>query len=51
MRVYDLTSSKEIARVRFHGSSNYVDSVDISPDGQFVLAAIDGYTGVYKMPA
>jgi WD40 repeat protein len=49
-RVYDLQTGKEIGRVGFPGPSTYVNSVDISSDGSWLLAAIDGYVGVYKMP-
>lgn len=49
-RVYDLQTGKEIGRVRFPGSSTYVDSVDISADGQYLLAAVHGFVGIYEMP-
>jgi WD40 repeat protein len=49
-RVYDLQTGKEIGRVRFPGSSTYVDSVDISSDGSLLLAAVDEFVGIYRMP-
>jgi len=49
-RVYDLQNGKEIGMVRFPGSSTYVDSVDISSDGSLLLAAVDGFVGIYEMP-
>ena len=49
-RVYDLLAGKEIGRVRFSGCSAYVDSVDISSDGQYLLAAVDKFVGIYEMP-
>jgi WD40 repeat protein len=49
-RVYDLQTGKEIGRVRFSGSSTYVDSVDISSDGSLLLAAVDEFVGIYRMP-
>ncbi len=49
-RVYSLQTGKEIGRVRFPGSSTYVESVDISSDGRYVLAAVDEFVGIYEMP-
>jgi WD40 repeat protein len=49
-RVYGLSAGKEVGRVRFPGPSTYVNSVDICADGSLLLAAIDGYAGIYKMP-
>lgn len=49
-RVYDLQNGKEIGMVRFPGSSTYVDAVDISSDGSLLLAAVDGFVGIYEIP-
>lgn len=49
-RVYDLQNGTEIGRVRFEGSSTYVNSVDISADGKYLLASIGKFVGIYKMP-
>ena len=49
-RVYSLEDGKEVGRVRFVGSSTYIESVDISADGKLLLAAVNNYVGIYKMP-
>ncbi len=49
-RVYNLQTGKEIGRVRFPGSSTYVETVDISADGKYLLAAVSKIIGVYQMP-
>lgn len=49
-RVYDLQTGKEVGNIYFPGPSTYVHSVDISSDGLLLLAAIEGYVGIYKMP-
>lgn len=49
-RVYNLQTGKEVGRVRFPGSSTYVKSVAISSDGRLLLAAVDSFVGIYKMP-
>jgi hypothetical protein len=48
--VYDLQTGKEIGRVRFPGSSAYVDAVDISADGKYLLASVDEFVGIYEIP-
>jgi WD40 repeat protein len=49
-RVYNLQTGKEIGRVRFPGPSTYVDAVDISADGKYLLASVDKFVGIYDMP-
>jgi WD40 repeat protein len=49
-RVYNLQTGKEVGRVRFSGSSTYVDSVDISADGKYLLASVSKFVGIYEMP-
>jgi WD40 repeat protein len=38
-RIWDVTTGKELGRIRFDGQSTYVDSVSFSHDGGRVLAA------------
>jgi WD40 repeat protein len=49
-RVYNLQTGKEAGRVRFPGSSTYVNAVDISADGKYLLAVTDTLASVYEMP-
>jgi len=49
-RIYNLQTGEEVGRVRFPGSSTYVKSVAISSDGRLLLAAVDSFVGIYKMP-
>jgi len=49
-RLYDLEDGEEIGIVRFSGSSTYVESVDISSDDSLLLAAVNGFVGIYEMP-
>lgn len=49
-RVWDLESGKEIGRMRFSGSSTYVEGVGFSPKGDTVFAIARGILMVAKTP-
>lgn len=51
-RVWDVTSGREIGRLRFEGASTYTWSVGISPKGDLAFALTDeGQLVVAKVPA
>jgi len=50
-RVWDVTTGKELGRIRFPGRSTYVESVAFSPDGRLVLAAASGRIVLAKAPS
>jgi WD40 repeat protein len=49
-RVWEVETGKEIGRIRFAGSSTYVESVGFSPDGKLVMAASRGRLVVAEAP-
>jgi len=50
-RIWDVTTGKELGRIRFDGQSTYVDSVSFSHDGGRVLAAAaNGQVIICKAP-
>jgi hypothetical protein len=49
-RVWDVDSGKEIGRLRFDGSSTYVEGVGLTPKGDVVFAVARGILVVAKAP-
>ena len=49
-RIWAVESGDEIGRLRFPGSSTYIESVGFSPDGEKVFAMAEGKLIVAKAP-
>jgi WD40 repeat protein len=50
-RIWEVSTGREVGRLRFPGSSTYVGSVGFSADGKFVLAAAHGLTFIADSPS
>jgi len=50
-RVWDTETGKEIGRIRFPGSSTYVEGVGLSPSGDRVFALAKGVLVIARVPS
>lgn len=49
-RIWDVRAGKEIGRLRFTGSSTYVEGVGLSPNGETVFASARGILKIANLP-